>query len=169
MNMQKTTFVVLALWLGFATAADTPTLPATDFTHLDIQAFLNKLPPDKISDKPIHIVDVGGYRIGVFGVHRPKGLLQYANQHMYKMSEIYYILEGSGTLVTGGTMPDAKPMTPGSPNLQSPTVEGGVTRKVTKGDLVIIPGRTPHWWKSQDGDLNYLIIRTDPDSTMPVM
>jgi mannose-6-phosphate isomerase-like protein (cupin superfamily) len=165
---RKTTFIALALWLGFAGAAETPTLPATDITHTDIEKFLNALPRNEINDKPIRVVDVGGYHIGVFGVYRPKGLRQDANQHMTKKSEVYYLLEGSGTLVTGGKLVDPKPMTPGSINLQGPRVEGGVSRKVTKGDLVIIPGRTPHWWSSQDGNLSYLIIRTDPESTIPL-
>jgi len=146
----------------------TPTLPATDITHADIEKFLNALPRNEINDKAMRIVDVGGYHIGVFGVYRPKGPRQDANQHMTKMSEIYYMLEGSGTLVTGGTMPGAKPMAPGSVNLQAPRIEGGVSRKVSKGDVVVIPGRTPHQWSSQDGNLSYLIIRTDPESTMPL-
>ena len=65
-------------------------------------------------------------------------------------------------------MPDAKPMTPGSPNLQSPHIQGGVSRRITKGDVVIIPGRTPHQWTEQDGDLQYLIIRPDPEGMMPL-
>ena len=126
------------------------------------------LPRNSINDRAIRIVDVGGYKIGVFGVYRPKGPPQDANRHMVKMSEIYYILDGTGTLVTGGTMPDAKPMSPGSPNLQSPHVQGGLSRRVTKGDVVIIPGKTPHQWTAQDGDPQYSIFRTDPDSTMPL-
>jgi uncharacterized RmlC-like cupin family protein len=59
-------------------------------------------------------------------------------------------------------------MTPGSPNLQSPHIQGGISRRIEKGDVVIIPGRTPHQWTAQDGDLRYLIIRTDPDSMMPL-
>ena len=50
-----------------------------------------------------------------------------------------------------------------SPGPRGEKIEGGVTRHVTKGDLIIIPGRTPHWWSSLDGDLNYMIIRPDPE------
>jgi len=32
--------------------------------------------------------------------------------------------------------------------------------------MIIIPGRTPHWWSSLDGDLNYMIIRPDPDARL---
>jgi hypothetical protein len=37
---------------------------------------------------------------------------------------------------------------------------------VTSGDIIVIPGRTPHWWSSLDGDLRYLIVRADPVGTM---
>jgi mannose-6-phosphate isomerase-like protein (cupin superfamily) len=88
--------------------------------------------------------------------------------HLTKISEIYYILEGSGTLVTGGSMPDAKPIAPGSWNLQSKTLKGGESRRVTAGDVVIIPGHVPHQWSSQDGTLKYLIFRPDPESKIPL-
>ena len=78
------------------------------------------------------------------------------------------MLEGSGTLVTGGSMPGAKPMAPGSTNLQSKTIKGGESRRVAAGDVVIIPGHTPHQWSSQDGALKYLIIRPDPESKIPL-
>jgi mannose-6-phosphate isomerase-like protein (cupin superfamily) len=166
--MLKTITCALLLITALAVAAETPSLPATYVTHDDIQNFLKALPSNAVSDKPIRSVDVGGYHVAVYGVLRPKGLAQDANVHLTKVSEIYYILEGAGTIVTGGTMPNIKPMAPGSTNLQSPRIEGGATRRVSKGDVVIIPGRTPHWWSSQDGDLKYLIFRPDPESKIPL-
>ena len=41
-----------------------------------------------------------------------------------------------------------------------------MTRRVSAGDLIIIPGRTPHWWSSLEGDIRYMIVRTDPAGTM---
>src|SRR5579871_1050861 len=163
--MLKTIAAVFVLLLACATLAQTPPLPATDVTHSQIDAFIDALPKDVVSDRPIRIVDVGGYHVGVFGVFRPKTIHQEANLHQTKVTEIYYILEGNATLVTGGTLPDPKPMRPNSTTFQSSRIEGGVSRKLTKGDVVIIPGRTPHWWSSQDGDLKYLIFRPDPEST----
>jgi mannose-6-phosphate isomerase-like protein (cupin superfamily) len=154
--------------LAFSTVAQTPTLPATDVTNTDIQSFINSLPRDAVSDRPIRIVDVGGYHVGVYGVFRPKTIKQEANLHQTKVAEIYYILDGNATLVTGGTLPDPKPLRPGSTTFQSVRVDGGISRKVSKGDVVIIPGRTPHWFSSQDGDLRYLIFRPDPESTLPL-
>jgi mannose-6-phosphate isomerase-like protein (cupin superfamily) len=162
--MLKTGFAALLILFAISFAAQTPTLNATFVTHSDIQAFLKALPQDAVSDKTIRSVDVGGYRVSVWAVLRPKGLAQDANLHQTKVSEIYYMLEGSGTLVTGGSMPGAKPMAPGSTNLQSKTIQGGESRRVGPGDVVIIPGHVPHQWSSQDGTLKYLIFRPDPES-----
>jgi mannose-6-phosphate isomerase-like protein (cupin superfamily) len=166
--MLKTLSGAVLLLLALAVAAQPPTLPATYVTHDDIQSFLKALPQGEVSDKTIRSVDVGGYRVSVWGVLRPKGLAQDANLHQTKVSEIYYMLEGTGTLVTGGTMPDAKPMAPGSTNLQSKRIQGGETRRVTAGDVVIIPGHVPHQWSSQEGTLKYLIFRPDPESKIPL-
>jgi len=162
----KITILVVAMLLALATLAQTPPLPATDVTNSDIQAFINALPRDVVSDRPIRIVDVGGYHVGVFGVFRPKTIKQEANLHQTKVTEIYYILDGNATLVTGGTLPDPHPLRAGSTTFQSTRIEGGVSRHVSRGDVIIIPGRTPHWFSSQDGDLRYLIFRPDPESTL---
>ena len=45
-------------------------------------------------------------------------------------------------------------------------IEGGVSRRVTVGDVIVIPGRTPHWWSSLEGDIRYMIVRADPVGTM---
>jgi mannose-6-phosphate isomerase-like protein (cupin superfamily) len=164
--MLKSTVVVVGLLLALAGVAQTPPLPATDVSSSDIQKFIDALPRDAVSDRPIRVVDVGGYHVGVFGVFRPKTIKQEANLHQTKVTEIYYILNGNATLVTGGTLPDPKPLRAGGTTMQSTRIEGGVSRKVSKGDVIIIPGRTPHWFSSQDGDLSYLIFRPDPEGTI---
>ena len=159
--MLKMMIVVLALLA--ATVAQSPPLPATFVPNADIQTFIDALPRNTVSDKPIRSVDVGGYHVAVYGVYRPKSVRQEANRHDTKVTEIYYILDGNATLVTGGTLPDAHPLSPGSTTFQSSRIEGGSSRRVSRGDVVIIPGRTPHWFSEQEGDLRYLIFRPDPE------
>lgn len=159
--MLKITIVVLGLLM--ATVAQSPPLPATLVSNADIQTFIDDLPRNTVSDKPIRSVDVGGYHVAVYGVYRPKSVRQEANRHDTKVTEIYYILDGSATLVTGGTLPDPHPLSAGSTTFQSSRIEGGSSRRVSRGDVVIIPGRTPHWFSEQDGDLRYLIFRPDPE------
>jgi mannose-6-phosphate isomerase-like protein (cupin superfamily) len=142
-------------------------LPATDITAAQMAAFLKALPPNEINDLPVRVVDVGGYHVGVFGVFRPKNDPGDAIAHETKTSEVYFILEGGGTLVTGGKIVNPKPVPANrAAGPRGEKIEGGVTRHVSKGDLIIIPGRTPHWWSSLDGDLNYMIIRPDPDGRL---
>ena len=141
-------------------------MPATDVTAKEIAGFIKALPKDAVSDRPIRVVNVGGYQVGVYGVFRPKSLPGDAIRHETTTSEVYYMLSGSGTLVTGGTIAGTKTTVgPASAN-RGERIEAGVTRKVVPGDMVIIPGRTPHWWSQLDSDIEYLIIRPDPDSRL---
>jgi mannose-6-phosphate isomerase-like protein (cupin superfamily) len=142
-------------------------LPATDVTAAQMQAFLEALPRNEINDMPVRTVDVGGHRVGVYGVFRPKDQPGDAIAHETRTSEVYFILEGSGTLVTGGTIANPRPVPANrTAGPRGEKIDGGVSRHVAKGDLIIIPGRTPHWWSSLDGDIRYMIIRSDPDSRM---
>jgi mannose-6-phosphate isomerase-like protein (cupin superfamily) len=147
-------------------AAGEQPLPATDITAANIAAFLKALPRDVISDRPIRVVNVGGYQVGVYGVFRPKALPGDAILHETTTSEVYYMLSGSATLVTGGTIAGSKPSQGNSTSPRGERIDGGVSRKVVPGDVIIIPGRTPHWWSQLDGDIQYLIIRPDPESRL---
>ncbi len=168
------TVVLLALLVAAhaaaqSTSARPPTMPppALDVTAADVKAFIDALPKDRVSDLPIRVSDVGGYKVGVYGVFRPKTMPGEANVHDTSVTEIYYILEGSGTLVTGGTLTD--PRSAGTspntrrPNMRGSGISGGVVRKVGPGDTIVIPGRLPHWFSSLDSDIKYMIYRPDPE------
>ncbi len=164
--MRRLLIALACLAVAGSARAQEP-LPATDITAAQMQAFLNALPRNEINDLPVRVVDVGGYRVGVFGVFRPKNDPGDAIAHETKTSEVYFILDGGGTLVTGGKIVNPKPVPANrSPGPRGEKIEGGVTRHVSKGDMIIIPGRTPHWWSSLDGDINYMIIRPDPAGVM---
>ena len=160
--MLKPTIAVLVLLLALASVAQTPPPPVTDISNAEIHNFINALPRNAVSDRPIRVV--GRRRLPCRRLRCvPAGKIkQEANLHQTKVTEIYYILKGTGTLVTGGTLPDPHPLRPGSTTLQSTHIEGGHSRKVSPGDVVIIPGHTPHWFSSQNGDLEYLIFRPIP-------
>ena len=65
-------------------------------------------------------------------------------------------MEGSGTIVTGGTI--VRPAADAPQGTQA-RIEGGVTRKVVKGDAILIPENTPHWYSEIDGAIAYLEVR----------
>ena len=142
------------------------TAPATHVTKDQITDFIAHMAPDKIADLPIRAVEVGGYRVGVFAVVSPKDSPQDAIYHDTNMTEILYILEGSAMLTTGGTIPDARPPARAGGNYTGTRIEGGSTRHVVPGDVIITPGRTPHLWGNIESDMRYLVFRPDPDSTL---
>jgi mannose-6-phosphate isomerase-like protein (cupin superfamily) len=169
--MRKIAMLTFALLIASSAKAQAPTA-ATDITAAQVQAFIKDAPRDRNSDRPIRVIDVGGYRVGVFGVFRPKDTPPSATAHQTNVTETYYMLEGAGVLVTGGTL--RKPSTPRQSGLGNWTdmgsegIEGGVSRRLTKGDVVIIPGGVPHGWASLEGDITYLIVRSDPDKKLPL-
>src|SRR5436190_11701681 len=164
----RTIITISLIALGALTAAaQQPPLPATDLTSAEINAFIDKLPKDAISDLPIKVVDVGGSRVGVYGVFRPKSVKQDAVLHEVRTTEVYQMVEGAGTLVTGGKLVDER-RDPKSTTVRGSGIEGGVSRRVVQGDVIIIPGRTPHWWSELESDIKYTIIRTDPENRLPL-
>jgi hypothetical protein len=141
-------------------------LPATDVTAAEIRKFIDALPRDVISDRQIKLAKVGGYQVGVYGVFRPKAQPGDAILHQTTTSEIYYMLKGTAVLVTGGRIAGSKSSRGAATPERGERIDGGVTRKVVPGDVIVIPGRTPHWWSSLDSDIEYLIFRPDPDSRL---
>ena len=68
-----------------------------------------------------------------------------------KEAEFFYVIEGSGTLVTGGKLKDEKRQNPA--NLGGTGIEGGQPRTVAKGDFIVVPEGQPHWFSDIKGEL----------------
>jgi mannose-6-phosphate isomerase-like protein (cupin superfamily) len=64
-------------------------------------------------------------------------------------AELFYVVDGSATLVTGGKLTSEKRTN--AENLTGAGIEGGTSRHVAKGDFVRVPERTPHWFSAIDG------------------
>jgi len=62
-----------------------------------------------------------------------------------KTNHVFILVEGEATMVVGGKMVDPKRTAPDQ--MRAPSVEGGVTYHLTKGDVITIPAKTPHWFK----------------------
>ena len=170
MGMKRlATIAIASLCVCAAAAQQQPvapkTAPATHVTKQQIQEFFAQMPPGRILDSPIRTIDVGGYKVGVFAVTRPRDSSQDAIYHDTNMTEILYMLEGSATLITGGTIPDARPPARPGGNFTGTKIDGGTSRHVVPGDVIITPGRTPHLWANIEGDMSYLVFRPDPDGT----
>ena len=64
-------------------------------------------------------------------------------------AELFYVIDGSATLVTGGKL--TADATRNGANLTGKGIEGGTSRKVAKGDFIMVPENTPHWFSAIDG------------------
>jgi quercetin dioxygenase-like cupin family protein len=72
-------------------------------------------------------------------------------------TDVIYVVDGTATIVTGGTVVDAKTTEPDE--IRGSTIEGGETRHLSKGDVIIIPKGVPHWFREVQGPLLYLVVK----------
>ena len=72
-------------------------------------------------------------------------------------TDIIYVLQGNATFVTGGKAVAAKEVEPNE--LRGSQIEGGTTRRLSKGQVIIVPNNTPHWFKDVDGEFLYYTIK----------
>jgi mannose-6-phosphate isomerase-like protein (cupin superfamily) len=169
--MQKTILggVLILCALSAQTQTKKNTAPAIYIGADDIQATLKKAPADSVTDQAIRTVSVGNLNVGLGVVHRSAKAAQTSISHD-ELTEIYHVLAGSGTLVSGGTMtkperfpadsPTVKDLA--GPSIRGAALENGVSRKLRAGDVVIIPAGTGHWFSSVDGSIDYEVMRVDP-------
>jgi glc operon protein GlcG len=106
------------------------------------QAFVKGMPLIEVANYKVHASHREGP--GIVEVHT-------------RDTDIIYILEGSATLVTGGTMIDGKNIEP--EEIRGKDVRGGQSRQITKGDVIIIPNGVPHWFKEVKGPLDYYVVK----------
>lgn len=74
-----------------------------------------------------------------------------------KETDVFYVTEGGATLVTGGTMLGGKPAGPGQQ--RGSDIRGGETHNLTKGDVIVIPAGTPHWFKTVPRSITYYVVK----------
>ena len=155
------TFVTL---VAAPAAAQTPPVPAVHISPAEVAAFLETAIAKSAVDQPIKSADVHGGKALVAMLHRDKaeaGALIHE-----RVTETYYILHGSGTIVTGGTLGGtAKPTdltrVGAGPSLSGER-QGGDSRHVGPGDVIIIPAGTPHSFSALDSPISYRVFRFDP-------
>lgn len=147
---------------------------ATDVTAEEIATVLKNL---KGGDEEIRIVDVGKENLGVAVLRRgalKPGPTVTALNHV-QLTEVYYVISGSGTLMTGGEVTNVKPLPPD--NVLVTTVVGPTntaiftkaaqTRLVKQGDVVVIPAGVYHGWSEVPDHVHYVSIRPDPARVLP--
>ena len=72
-------------------------------------------------------------------------------------TDIIYVLDGTAVFVTGGKSVDPKMVAPNE--FRGTSIDGGETRELKQGDVVIVPKGTPHWFKQVDGVFKYYVVK----------
>ncbi len=177
--MRKAILTILAGLFVAPALAQTPLPPpaqALVMTAGELQTMINTYPGGNAEIKSI---DAGKHVVDLWLEQRKAGLTTPAGTagitHS-EITEIYFVVQGTATLVTGGKLVDPKlneslPKTEfaGGGRFPTPTYggnfEGGVSRKVGPGDVIIVPPGTVHQWRSVDPKqmLVYFIARIDPE------
>jgi len=72
-------------------------------------------------------------------------------------TDIIYVMEGRATFVTGGTAVEPKEIAPNE--IRGSRIEGGDTRQLSKGEVIVVPAGVPHWFKEVGGAFLYYTIK----------
>ncbi len=72
-------------------------------------------------------------------------------------TDIIYVLDGTAVFVTGGRSVDSKQTAPNE--FRGVSIDGGETRNIKKGDVLIVPKGTPHWFKEVNGPMTYYVVK----------
>ncbi len=72
-------------------------------------------------------------------------------------ADVIYVLDGTATFVTGGKLVQGKNIA--ADEIRGAAIDGGETRKLAKGDVVIVPAGTPHWFREVPGPFTYYVVK----------
>ena len=74
-----------------------------------------------------------------------------------KETDTFYVLDGSATIVTGGTMVGGSVTGPGQ--YRGTDITGGQAQRLVKGDVMVIPAGVPHWFKEVPSSIDYYVVK----------
>jgi uncharacterized RmlC-like cupin family protein len=127
-------------------AQNTPSpAPLTEVVYMDSTQMAAALAKTTMISRDANHIVAGGRRDGPSEAERHE-----------KAYDLVYVTDGEATYVTGGRLVNSKETGPGE--MFGGTIEGGVTRQLKKGDLILVPPTVPHWWKDTKG-VSYIIVK----------
>jgi mannose-6-phosphate isomerase-like protein (cupin superfamily) len=153
---------------------------ATYISNDELMAFLKRAPSriaaNDVSDQQVRALDIGKINVDIGIVYRRAltGDSPVAEHDL--VSEVYHIIDGSATLVTGPEIVDAKrrPATNenvrllNGPGSNGVSIRNGTTYHLKPGDVIVIPAGVGHWFTKIDDHIRYLMVRLDPDKVTPL-
>ena len=126
-----------------------PPLQGGQVTAADLAAIVAKQPKDRNGNQTF--MQLAPFNVNM--EHRVN-IPQNASIHD-KEAELFYVIAGGGTIVTGGKLINP---TKNGDNSTGSGVEGGTAKKLSKGDFVLVPEGVPHWFSVIDGELTMMSL-----------
>ena len=153
-------------------------ITATFVSNADITSTLRQAPE---MDKPVRVVDAGGFNVGIYLIRRLQDAdqgctIEHDTLALDDVTEVIRVIEGAGTLVTGGTLGNRKQMPADDPDLavlgpgaRGSSIHGGESHRISAGDEIVIPAGVPHGFSEiQTKSITYQVIRIDPGKVLHV-
>ena len=158
---------------------------ATYISQAELQAFLKRAPAlidtrvgsaSDVADQQVRAVDVGKSNVDIGIVYRRTLSGTSAVAEHDQVSEVYYIIDGSATLVTGPDIEGWKRRPATNENVRllngpggnGTSIRNGKTHELKAGDVIVIPAGVGHWFTKVDDHIRYLMVRIDPDKVTPL-
>jgi mannose-6-phosphate isomerase-like protein (cupin superfamily) len=152
---------------------------ATYISSGELQAYLRRAPArvvNDVSDQQVRAVDIGKSNVDIGVVYRRKltGVSPVAEHDL--VSEVYHVIDGSATLVTGADIEGLirRPSTNenvrmlNGPGANGTPIRNAATYELKPGDVIVIPTGVGHWFTKIDNHIRYLMVRIDPDKVTPL-
>jgi mannose-6-phosphate isomerase-like protein (cupin superfamily) len=152
--------------------------PATYIPEAEIQQYVKKAVAEKLTDQQVRDINIGKSHVGIGVVHRGRLAApapESVAEHDF-VSEVYHIIDGSATLMTGPDLVGKKRRPAeletvrlfNGPGNNSASISNGVSHELKAGDVIVIPAGTGHWFTKIDDHITYLMVRIDPDKVTPL-
>jgi mannose-6-phosphate isomerase-like protein (cupin superfamily) len=157
---------------------------ATYIPKSELDAYNQRAIEHKLVDQQVRSIDVGKVQLGIGSIYRGKlgnaqGLenqVAEAVAEHEQVSEVYYVIEGSATLLTGPDLVDPKPRPStlktvreqNGPGFSAASIKNPEVHELKAGDVIVIPAGTGHWFTKIDDHIRYVMVRLDPDKILPL-
>ena len=145
-----------------------------------ISQALKAMPAKAAIDQPVRTLNAGTAHVGLFVVHRPQEVdqgctIEHDTLVNDKTTSIFIVIDGAGTLVTGGKLVNPVPLSADDPDLKlvgsgsrGSGIQNGQSRRIMKGDIVIIPAGVPHGFSAIEKSISYEVVRIDSEKRLPI-